>query len=55
MGHFYLIGYPFPILTPYRGRDTRHRVPPAQIPAGAIRAPGSHLGCVTAKRALGQG
>jgi len=28
----------------YRGRNTRYRAPPAQIPAGAIRAPGSHLG-----------
>ncbi len=27
-----------------RGRNTRYRAPPAQIPAGAIRAPGSHLG-----------
>ena len=39
----------------YRGRDARHRAPPAQIPAGAIRAPGSHLGCLTAKRLLGHG
>ena len=39
----------------YRGRDARHRAPPAQIPAGAIRAPGSHLGCLTVKRMLGQG
>jgi hypothetical protein len=39
----------------YRGRDARYRAPPAQIPAGAIRAPGSHLGCLTAKRTLGQG
>jgi hypothetical protein len=29
--------------------------PPAQIPAGVIHAPGSHLGCVTAKRARGHG
>ena len=28
----------------YRGRDARYRAPPAQIPAGAIYAPGSHLG-----------
>jgi len=27
-----------------RGRDIGHPIPPAQIPAGAIRAPGSHLG-----------
>ena len=39
----------------YRGRDARYRAPPAQIPAGAIRAPGSHLGCLTAKRLLGHG
>jgi transposase len=26
------------------GRNARYRAPPAQIPAGAIRAPGSHLG-----------
>ncbi len=25
----------------YRGKDARYRTPPAQIPAGAIRAPGS--------------
>ena len=29
---------------PDRGRDARYRAPPAQIPAGAIHAPGSHLG-----------
>jgi hypothetical protein len=28
---------------------------PAQIPAGGIPAPGSHLGCLTAKRLFGQG
>jgi hypothetical protein len=38
-----------------RGRDARHRTPPAQIPAGGIPAPGSHLGCLTAKRLSGQG
>jgi hypothetical protein len=27
-----------------RGRDARYRAPPAQIPACAIHAPGSHLG-----------
>ena len=30
-------------------------MPPAQIPAGVIHAPGSHLGYLTAKRSLGQG
>jgi hypothetical protein len=39
----------------YRGRDARHRTPPAQIPVGTIRATGFHLGCLTAKRAVGQG
>ena len=38
-----------------RGRNARHRTPPAQNPAGGIPAPGSHLGCLTAKRWLGQG
>jgi hypothetical protein len=38
-----------------RGRDARHRAPPAQIPACAIHAPGSHLGWVTAKRWSGHG
>ena len=28
----------------HRGRDSRRREPPAQIPAGATNAPGSHLG-----------
>ncbi len=39
----------------YRGRNTPYGVPPAQIPAGAIHAPGSHLGCLTEKRTLGHG
>jgi len=39
----------------YRGRDARRRTPPAQIPAGAIHAPGSHLGCLTTKRVSGHG
>jgi hypothetical protein len=38
-----------------RGRDGRCRPPPAQIRAGPIRALGSYLGCLTAKRTLGQG
>ena len=29
--------------------------PPAQIPAGATNAPGSHLGCLTANRSDGHG
>jgi hypothetical protein len=39
----------------YRGRDAHCCAPPAQIPAGVIHAPGSHLGCLTAKRTLGHG
>src|SRR5213082_735442 len=38
-----------------RGRDVRFRAPPAQIRASPIRALGSYLGCLTAKRTLGQG
>jgi len=38
-----------------RGRDARHRAPPAQIPAGAINALGSYLGYLTSKRTSGQG
>ena len=38
-----------------RGRDTHYWAPPAQNRAGPIRALGSHLGCLTAKRTLGQG
>ncbi len=33
-----------------RGRDARYRPPPAQIRTGPIRAYGSYLGCLTAKR-----
>jgi hypothetical protein len=44
-------GYCRPPNKPQRTRDTRYRVPPAQIPAGGIPAPGSHLECLTAKRA----
>ena len=39
----------------YRGRNAHYCVPPAQIPASGIPAPGSHLGCLTAKRWFGQG
>ena len=31
----------------YRGRDIHCWMPPAQIPAGVIHAPGSHLGWLT--------
>src|SRR6202035_3045492 len=34
----------------YRGRDASYLAPPAQIRTGPIRAYGSHLGCLTAKR-----
>ena len=38
-----------------RGRDVRYWTPPAQIRTGGFPAYGSHLGCLTAKRSLGQG
>ena len=38
-----------------RGRDARCRTPPAQIRTGPIRAYGSYLGYLTAKRCCGQG
>ena len=38
-----------------RGRDAHYCAPPAQIRACPIRALGSHRGCLTAKRACGQG
>ena len=38
-----------------RGRDAGYPAPPAQIRTGPIKAYGSHLGCVTAKRMLGHG
>ena len=38
-----------------RGRDTRYRIPPAQIPACAIYAPGSCLGCLAVNRSTGHG
>src|SRR5262245_64246824 len=34
-----------------RGRDPSYLAPPAQNRTGPIRAYGSHLGCLTAKRA----
>jgi hypothetical protein len=42
-------------LTLDRGRDVHHWAPPARIRTGPIRASGSYLGCLTAKRMLGQG
>jgi hypothetical protein len=38
-----------------RGRDASYLAPPAQIRTGPIRAYGSHLGCLTAKRLSGHG
>jgi hypothetical protein len=34
----------------FRGRGASYLAPPAQIRASPIRAHGSHLGCVTARR-----
>jgi hypothetical protein len=39
----------------YRGRECHCWHPPAQIRTCPIRASGSYLGCLTAKRSLGQG
>jgi type I restriction enzyme M protein len=39
----------------FRGRDASYLAPPAQIRASPIRAHGSHLGCLTAKRVSGHG
>ena len=38
-----------------RGRDAHHWAPPAQNRTCGFPAYGSHLGCLTANRALGQG
>src|ERR1700758_2782199 len=38
-----------------RGRDASYLAPPAQNRTRSFPAYGSHLGCVTAKRSLGQG
>src|SRR5258708_12816416 len=38
-----------------RGRDVHYCTPPAQIRTCGLPAYGSHLGCLTAKRWLGQG
>ena len=43
----------FPV--PDRGRDGHYWAPPAQIRTCGLPAYGSHLGCLTAKRSLGQG
>ena len=49
----------FPTVWPdhgdFRGRDASYLPPPAQIRTGPIRAYGSHLGCLTAKRLSGHG
>src|SRR5689334_7179217 len=39
----------------YRGRDAHYWAPPAQIRTCGLPAYGSYLGCLTAKRTLGQG
>src|SRR5258708_8470096 len=44
-------GFPLSV----RGRDVRRRTPPAQIRTSGFPASGSYLGCLTAKRMLGQG
>jgi hypothetical protein len=38
-----------------RGRDVGHPTPPAQIRTCPIKASGSYLGCLAAKRTLGHG
>ena len=38
-----------------RGRDASHPAPPAQIRTCPIKASGSYLGCLAAKRAFGHG
>jgi hypothetical protein len=38
-----------------RGRDAHYWAPPAQIRTCPIRAYGSYLGCLTAKRCSGHG
>lgn len=39
----------------YRGRDAHYWAPPAQIRTSPIKASGSRLGCLTAKRRRGHG
>jgi len=43
------------LMDPYRGRDAHYWAPPAQIRRSGLPAYGSYLGCLTAKRTLGQG
>ena len=43
------------LLRQVKDRDTRYRIPPAQIPACAIYAPGSCLGCLAVNRSTGHG
>ena len=43
------------VLPAYRGRSTHYWAPPAQIRTCGLPAYGSYLGCLTAKRMLGQG
>ena len=45
----------WPFVDNFRGRDASYLAPPAQIRTGPIRAYGSHLGCLTAKRLAGHG
>ena len=42
-----------PLRAQVRGRDVHFWTPPAQIRTSPIRASGSYLGCVTAKRRSG--
>jgi hypothetical protein len=44
-----------PRVDDHRGRDASYPAPPAQIRTGPTQASGSYLGCLTAKRTLGQG
>ena len=49
------VGNLAPMPGDFRGRDASYLAPPAQIRTGPIRAYGSHLGCLTAKRLAGHG
>ena len=44
-----------PIFAVDRGRNAGYPAPPAQIRTGPIKASGSYLGCLAAKRTAGQG
>src|SRR5438874_12701948 len=48
-------GHDFPLGSGDRGRDVHYCTPPAQNRTCGFPAYGSHLGCLTAKRSLGQG